>query len=178
MAEPDKPATDDVGREHERQESAREGLRDKVDQKVGESIERETDLTGPDERAEVKSVAHELKAKSVNEIRRSERELDSGRTLKRIYQFVNYAFFVIYGLIGLMIGLELLGARDRSGFMQFMRAVTTPLLAPFRQVMPDPSVGSSQFMLSFVLALIVYALIHLAIRGIFRILITRDSANL
>ncbi|MGK2860140.1 MAG: YggT family protein [Thermoanaerobaculia bacterium] len=178
MKNPDEAGTDDVAREHDRQTSAREDLRDKVDQKVGKSIERETDLTAPEERAQVKSMATELKAKSVNEIRRSERELDSGRRLKRIYQFVSYAFFLIYGLIGLMIALELVGARDSSGFMQFMRAVTTPLLAPFRSVVADPSVGSSQLMLSFVLALIVYALIHLAIKGIFRIMIRRDGSDL
>lgn len=177
MSGPDETRNDEVAREQDRQATAGEDLRDKVDQKVGASIERETGVTGPGEHAEVKSVAQELKAKSVDEIRRSGRELDSGRRLKRIYQFVDYAFFLVYGLIGLMIALELVGARDRSGFMQFMRAVTTPLLAPFRSVMPDPSVGSSQFMLSFVLALIVYALIHLAIRGIFRILIHRDTTS-
>ncbi|MFA6958434.1 MAG: YggT family protein [Thermoanaerobaculia bacterium] len=178
MSGPVEAPPDDVVREHDRQGSARDDLRGKVDEKVGKSIERETDVTAPDEQAQVKSVAHEMKAKSVNELRRSERELDSGRVLKRVYQFVNYAFYVAYGLIGLMIGLELVGARDSSGFMQFMRAVTTPLLAPFRRVMPDPSVGSSKLMLSFVLALIVYALVHLAVRGVFRILIRRDSANL
>jgi uncharacterized protein YggT (Ycf19 family) len=178
MSVPVKATIDDVEREHDRQGSSRDDVRERVDQKVGESIARESDLAGPDERAQVKAVATELKARSVSEIQRSERELGSGRRLKRIYQFVSYAFYVAYGLIGLMIGLELLGARDSSGFMQFMRAVTTPLLAPFRQVMPDPSVGSSQFMLSFVLALIVYALIHLAVKGIFRILIRRDASNL
>lgn len=178
MSGPLEAVPDEVGREHDRQSSARDDIRGKVDQKVGDAIERETDHTEPEEREEVKSVARDLKAKSVNEIRRSERELDSGRRLKRIYQFVNAAFYFVYGLVGLMIGLELLGARDRSGFMQFMRAVTTPILAPFRHVMPDPSVGSSQLMLSYVLALIVYVLIHLAFRGVFRILVHRDSADL
>jgi len=104
--------------------------------------------------------------------------VDRVGALKRVCQFVNYAFYVAYGLIGLMIGLELLGARDSSGFMQFMRAITTPLLAPFRSVMPNPSVGSSKLMLSFIVALVVYALVHLAVRGVFRIMIRRDSADL
>lgn len=178
MSDPIRNEPDDVAREHDRQGSTRDDIREKVDQKVGESIERETEHTAPNEQAQLKAVAQELKAKSVDEIRRSERELDSGRRVKRIYQFVNYAFYFAYGLIGLMIGLELLGARDKSGFMQFMHAITTPLLAPFRQVMPDPSVGSSKLMLSYVLALVVYSLIHLAVRGIFRIMIRRDAANL
>jgi len=171
-----KAVIDDVDRDHDRQSSARNDIRRKVDHKVGEAIDKETDLTGPGEQAEVESVAHELKARSVTELRQSGFDLDRGRRLKRIYQFTRYAFYVVYGVVGLMIGLELLGARDSSGFMQFMRLVTTPLLTPFRNVMPDPSVGSSQLMLSYILALVVYALVHLAVKGIFRILIHRDGA--
>ena len=170
--------TDGVVREEDRQASVRDEIRGKVDRKVGEAISRETDHTAPEEHAEVESVAREMKAKAVHEVRRSERELGTGRRLKRVYQFVAYVFYVVYGLIGLMIGLQLLGARDGSDFMKFMQLVTLPILAPFRNVMPDPSVGSSQLMLSYVLALVVYSLVHLALKGIFRILIHRDSSKL
>jgi hypothetical protein len=177
MASPGNAAVDEVDRDQERQSSVRDDIRSKVDQKVGQAIEHETDRTGPGEQAEAASVAHDLKAKSVKELRRSEGDVDRGRSLKRIYQFISYAFYVVYGMIGLMFGLELLAARDSSGFMRFMRLVTTPLLAPFHSVLPDPSVGSSQLMLSYVLALVVYALVHLAIKGIFRVLIHRDGAE-
>lgn len=173
----DEPANE-VVRDEDRQASARDDIRGNVDRKVGEAIERETDHTAPEERAQVESVAREMKSRSVKELRQSEREMGSGRRLKRIYQFIAYAFYVIYGLIGLMFGLELLGARDWSGFMKFMHLVTTPILAPFRNVMPDPSVGSFQLMLSYVLALVVYSLAHLAIKGVFRILIHRDGTEL
>lgn len=178
MTRPFEPTVDDIDREHDRQASARDQLRGSVDRKVGQAIEQQTNLDAPEERAQVESVARELKARSVEEIRQSERELGTGRRLKRIYQYVAYAFYVAYGLIGLMIGLQLIGARDSSGFMKFMAALTMPLLAPFRGVMPDPSLGSSQLMLSYVIALAVYALLHLALKGVFRILIHREGAEL
>ncbi len=177
MGSPTETVPDEVARDHDRQLSVRDDVHEKVDQKVGAAINRETNRTRPEEQAQVESVAQELKAKSVSELRRSDRELESGRSLKRIYQFVNYAFYVVYGLIGLMIGLELVGARNASGFMKFMQALTTPILAPFRHVMPDPALGSSRVMFSYALALVVYGLIHLALKGVFRILVHRDSAS-
>ncbi len=81
----------------------------------------------------------------------------------------------MYGLVGLMIGLELLGARQGTGFMRFMTLLTTPLLGPFKGVMPDPAVGSFQLMLSYLLALVVYMLLHKAIKGLFRLLIHRRA---
>jgi uncharacterized protein YggT (Ycf19 family) len=178
MSNPSEAATDDVGRDQDRQSSVRDDIRGEVDRKVGEAIARETDHTEPEERAEVESVARELKARSVDGLRRSERELGTGRRLKRIYQFVAWVFYVVYGLIGLMFGLALLGARAGSGFMKFMQLVTTPILAPFRNVMPDPAMGSFQLMLSYVLALVVYSLVHLALKGVFRILVHRDGTDL
>jgi uncharacterized protein YggT (Ycf19 family) len=171
-------APDEVVRDGERQSSVRDDIRGRVDRKVGEEIARETDHTVPEEQAEVESVARDMKAKSVDGLRRSERQLGTGRRLKRIYQFIAYAFYVVYGLIGLMLGLVLIGARAGSQFMQVMTLVTTPILAPFRNVLSDPAVGGGRLMMSYALALVVYGLVHLAIKGIFRVLVHRDGTEL
>jgi uncharacterized protein YggT (Ycf19 family) len=126
----------------------------------------------------VRGVASELKSKALSEVAESEREVGRSRLLARVYQFVDYLFFLVYGLVGLMIGLELLGAREWTGFMRFMTLITTPLLAPFRSVMPDPAIGSFQLMLSYVLALVVYFLLHRAVKGLFRLLVHRGQADL
>ena len=91
-------------------------------------------------------------------------------------QFVDYGFYLIYGLIGLEIILEFLAARQSSGFKQFLDAVTTPFLAPFKGLMADPSVGSMQLMLSYVVALVVYALLHMAVNGLLRLFAEKKSA--
>jgi uncharacterized protein YggT (Ycf19 family) len=159
-------------------DTARDSAREKIDQEVARELERESSLSGSKEREEVRSVAHELKSKSISEVRESEHDAGRARKYRRFYQFIDYAFYLIYGIIGLMIGLELLGARDWTAFMRVMRTVTTPLLGPFRGVMPDPAVGSSQLMLSYILALVVYVLLHKAIKGLFRLLVDRDGADL
>ena len=68
--------------------------------------------------------------------------------MTRLSQVGDYVFFVIYGLIGLEIVLQLFGARQASGFKRALDSVTLPLLGPFRGLMPDPALGSMRLMLS------------------------------
>jgi uncharacterized protein YggT (Ycf19 family) len=96
--------------------------------------------------------------------------------MARVSQVGDYVFFVIYGLIGLEVVLELFGARQASAFKRFLDTVTWPLLGPFRGLMPDPAVGSMQLMLSYVVALVVYALLHMALNGLLRLFAQRKSS--
>lgn len=155
-----------------------ESVRRKVDDEVRGELEAESEQEDRVERERVREVATGMKAKALREVEDSEREVRRGRKLARTYQFVDYLFYLVYGLIGLMIGLELLGAREWTGFMRFMTLVTTPLLAPFKSVMPDPAIGSFQLMLSYVLALVVYILLHRAVKGFFRLLVRRGDVDL
>jgi hypothetical protein len=43
-----------------------------------------------------------------------------------------------------------------------VHAIAFPFLAPFVSLVPDPSSGSFQFRISFIVALVVYALLHVA----------------
>jgi hypothetical protein len=147
-------------------------MRDRVHRELRQRAATHT--TADDE--QVGALARELKHNAVHEVGVAESELARGRTVARVSQVIDYVFYVLYGLIGLQIALELLGAREGSGFKQFMNSVTAPLLAPFRGLVADPAVGSFQFMLSYVIALGVYALLHLAINGALRIVATRKTA--
>jgi len=150
-------------------------VKQKLRHEVQQSIEKKIAARSEQESGAVDAVASHLKQKAVSEVGESERELERARGGARINQFVDYAFYVAYGLIGLKIALELFAARDSNGFMRFLNLVTTPLLAPFRGLMADPSVGGSQLMLSFVVALVVYGLLHLAVRGLLRVLVLRET---
>ena len=152
-----------------------EEVKQKLRHEVQGSIEKKVETRSEQESREVESVARDFKHRALSEVGETERELRRARGISRLTQFVDYAFYVVYGLIGLDIGLELFGARDSSGFMRFLHLVTAPLLAPFKGLMPDPAVGSFQLMLSFVVALIVYGLAHLAVRGLLRVLVFRES---
>jgi uncharacterized protein YggT (Ycf19 family) len=104
---------------------------------------------------------------------RLKRELGRGRTAARISQVVDYLFYIIYGLIGLQFVLRLMGARPGNGFVQFVAGVSWPLLEPFERIVGTPSVGVFQIQLSYLLALLVYILLHIAINGVFRIIAYR-----
>ena len=150
-------------------------VKQKLRHDVQKTIEQRAEVQTARESGSVDAVASNLQQKAVTEVRETELEMERARRGARVNQFVDYVFYVAYGLIGLKIALELFGARDGNAFMSFLNALTAPLLAPFRGLMPDPAVGGSQLMLSFIVALIVYGLLHLAIRGLLRVLVYRET---
>jgi uncharacterized protein YggT (Ycf19 family) len=154
-----------------------EQVKDTVEARVRDDIRATVDATDPpQEHGQVRAVAGHLREKALSEVVRSEAEIDRARSAARVSQVVDYLFFLIYGLIGLEIGLDLLGARHNSGFKRFLDAVTTPLLGPFRGLMPDPAVGSFQLMISYIVAFVVYVLLHKAVTGLLKLLAERRSA--
>ena len=159
--------------DEERRMSSRQEVKASIDDDVNARIRRESTRVALRESAELASVAHELKQKSVREAAETERELGRGRTAARISQLVDYLFYIIYGLIGLQFVLRLMGARPGNGFVQFVAGVSWPLLAPFERIVGTPSVGAFQIQLSYLLALLVYILLHIAINGVFRIIAYR-----
>jgi len=162
--------------DEERRLASHQEVKAQVDDDVNARIKRESARVEPAEAAEVVEVAHELKQKSVREAVSTERELERGRTAARISQVVDYVFYIIYGLIALQFLLGLMGARQGNGFVQFINAVTRPFLAPFERIVGTPAAGAYQFRLSYLFALIVYILLHLAINGAFRLVAHRKVA--
>lgn len=148
----------------------------KLEADVHRRITQEAATSTPVERDEVKSVAAGLKHKAAAEVAQSEGQLDRARSATRFSQIVDYVFYLIYGLIGLEIVLELMGARQSSGFKRFLDGATSPLLGPFRGLMPDPTLGSMQLMLSYVVGLVVYLLLHLAVNGLLRLFAQRKES--
>ncbi len=99
-----------------------------------------------------------------------------GQIAARITQIVDYVFFVIYAIIAVEILLELAGARDRNAFKQFMDGISSPFLSPFDGLFRDPAFGEYHVMYSYIAALIIWALVHVAIRRLIRVLAPRASA--
>ncbi len=92
-------------------------------------------------------------------------------------QVVDYIFYVAYGLLAIRLVLALLAARSGAGFVQFIRAVTDPLYAPFRGIVASPTAeGGYTLALPIVVALVVYALLHAGVNGLLRLLAHRKTA--
>jgi uncharacterized protein YggT (Ycf19 family) len=162
-------------KDEDRKSDQHEAVKGQLRNQVHEEIRRRSDIDN-DEKAEIESVAQDLKHKAIREVSATETELSRAKQVARTSQVIDYVFGLIYGLLGLLIVLELIGARQSSGFKQFIDTVTSPLVAPFKGLMPDPSVGNFQLMLSYIIGLIVYGLIHLALRGLLRLLAERKTA--
>jgi hypothetical protein len=151
-----------------------ESVKGEVRRQVHTEIAGQVNTTHED-RAREAAAAESLKRQAVDEVTGTERELTRGRTVARGSQIIDYAFYLVYGIIGLAIALEAIGARQSAGFKQFVDALAWPFVAPFRGIMNDPAVGSSQFMLSFVVALAAYLMLHLAINGLLRLFAERKT---
>ena len=129
------------------------------------------------EAAQVDQVADEFRAKAVNEVVATEREVERARGAARVSQVVDYIFFVVYALLGLRFLLALLAARSGAGFVRFIVAVTNPFYAPFKGIVASPSTDSGHtLMLPLLIAIVVYILLHLAINGLLRMIAHRKTA--
>jgi uncharacterized protein YggT (Ycf19 family) len=86
------------------------------------------------------------------------------RTAGAISGVVSFVFGVIYAIIGLRIVLEALGAREGNRFKEFVDQLSAPLLGVFQGLLPSITIGRYELSLSFVFALVIYALVHYGIR--------------
>ena len=152
-----------------------ESVKDEVRRKVHSEIAGQVNTTHED-RAREAAAADALKERAVAEVTGTEREIALGRKVARGSQVLDYVFYLIYGIVGVATVLEAIAARESAGFKQFIDALAWPLVAPFRGIMNDPAVGSARFMLSYVVALGAYLLLHLAINGLLRIFAQRKTA--
>jgi uncharacterized protein YggT (Ycf19 family) len=152
-----------------------ESVMGEVRRRVNADIARKTEERSPADQTNAEVLAESLKRKAVGEVAATEAELDRGQAAARASQIVDYLFYIVYGIIGLEIVLDAIGARQSAGFKQFIDAVATPFLAPFRGLMPTPGVGSFRFMLSYIVALVVYLLLHMAVNGLFRLFVRRKT---
>jgi uncharacterized protein YggT (Ycf19 family) len=165
MKEIEKLETDEA-----RRIAQHEAVKGEVREKVHSAIRSSADAVEPLKAGRTDELARLLKTKAVSEVATTEAELDRARLIARISQVIDYLFYLVYGIVALEIGLSLLGARQSAGFKQFIDAIATPILAPFKGLMPNPGVGPFRLMLSYVIALIVFVLLHLAVNGLLRLL--------
>jgi uncharacterized protein YggT (Ycf19 family) len=156
--------------------SQHEAVKDQIRGDVHQEIAARAEPLDPVEQRQADVLADDLKQKAIHEVAETEAEIDRARGIARVSQIVDYVFYIAYGLIGLEIFLELLGANDRNDFKQFVDTISAPLLAPFAGLMPTPTAGPFRLVLSYVAALAVYLLIHLAVNGLLRLFVHRKVA--
>lgn len=163
---------DKLEREEAQRAANYEAIKSNVKQEVAADIRAHADRTAQAERVE--EMAHDMRVKAVDEVRETEGEVERGRAVARISQFVDYLFLLIYGLLMIRLLLELFAARESAGFFLFIKTVTGPFYAPFKGLVPSPSTPEGfTLALPIIVAIVVYMLLHLAINGFLRILAHR-----
>src|SRR3989442_6328931 len=152
-------------------------VKDQVEGEVQAEIAERAAVSPPPESERIDHVAGEVRAKAVDEVVQTEREVERGRGAARVSQVVDYIFYVIYALLGMRFLLALLAARSGAGFVRFIVAVTDPFYRPFRGIVASPSTDTGHtLMLPFVIAIVVYILLHLGINGLLRLIAHRKTA--
>jgi len=168
---------DKLAMEEARRAEQHGAVKSQVEGEVQAEIADRAAQAPPAEGQKIDQVAGEFRAKAVNEVVQTEREVDRARGVARISQVIDYLFFVLYALLAMRFLLALLAARSSAGFVQFIVTVTNPFYQPFRGIVSSPSTGDGHtLMLPLVIAIIVYILLHLGINGLLRMFAHRKTA--
>ena len=152
-------------------EQLKSGVKADVNAEVAERAAIQNDQSGS-----LSTLADDFRGKAINEIVETDREVERARGLARVSQFVDYGFYVIYALLGLRLLLALFAARQNNDFVQFLKAISDPFYAPFKGIVASPSAeGGFTLALPIVVALVVWALLHLGVNGLLRIFAHRKT---
>jgi uncharacterized protein YggT (Ycf19 family) len=170
MLEDEKLAIDESERTARHQE-----IKGEVRREMQGQISQQAQETEEQHRVEAAALGEQMREKALVELKGTETEIERGRAAARVSQVVDYVFYLIYSLIGLEIILELLGARETNAFKSFIDTLTAPLLLPFNTLMPDLTRGRFQLKVSYLVALFVYVLLHMAVTGLLRLLAHRKT---
>ena len=159
-----------------RRELQHEAVKSEVEANVNAEIADHAVRTTRTEAAQMENIAGEFRGKAINEVVKTEREVEVARTTARISQVIDYIFFLIYGLLAIRLILALIGARRGAGFVQFIYSLTDPLYAPFKGIVASPTTpGGNVLAWPIVIAIIVYVFLHLCINGLLRLIARRKT---
>lgn len=153
-----------------------EAAKAQIETDVNQEIVARAESSSAGEQTKVNELANNFRGKAVNEMVDTEREVERSRTMARISQFIDYVFYLIYSLFIIRLVLNLLAANSKSGFVQFINAVTNPMYAPFRGITNSPATAEGNTLaLPIIIAIIAYLLLHLAINGLLRLIAYRKT---
>ncbi len=165
-----------VAEDEARRVAQHASVKSQIEGNVNAEIKGQARTASPEQAERVGQVAANLRGRALDETVASEHAVARSRGAARTSQFVDYAFYVIYALLGIRLVLALIAARSTSGFVQFINGVTYPLYMPFRGIVPSPTTeGGFTLALPIVIAIGVYMLLHVGINGLLRLAAQRKT---
>lgn len=169
----DSSVTDDEARRIAQHAS----VKGQIEGNVNAELKGRARTATPEQAARVGEVADDLRGRALDETVASERDVSRSRGAARVSQFVDYAFYLLYALLGIRLVLALIAARPSSGFVQLINGVTYPFYIPFRGIVPSVSVeGGFTLAVPVAIAIVVYVLLHLGVNATLRLATRRKTA--
>ena len=159
-----------------RRATQHEVIKSHVERDINADIQRRAGTGGPEESARLTHVADGLRGGAISEVTRKDREVSVARGLARSSGVIDYVFALIYGLLAIRLVLAMVAARSGNGFVRLIENITNPFFGIFRGIVPSPTVdGGFTLALPIVIAIAVYALLHMAINGFLRTIAHRKT---
>jgi hypothetical protein len=159
-----------------RRKAHHDTVKARVDRDINVQLAAHADQTSASDDEKMEKVAGDFRGKAIEEVAGQDRDVRRARVLARVSQVVDYVFFCAYGLLAIRLALTLIGASGQNGFVRGIRAVTYPLYAMFVGIVPSPSAGGFTLALPIVIALIVYALFHVGVTRLLRLIAHRQTS--
>ena len=151
-------------------------MKSHVERDVNDEIAERAERATADELQRLEQVAGKFRGKAIDQVVRTDRAVRRERGLARLSQYIDYLFYVLYGLLVIRLSLGVIGANSHTGFVQLIRNVTEPFYGMFRGIVSSPvAEDGSTFALPVVIALISYMFLHLAVKGVLRLVVHRRT---
>lgn len=167
---------DDVATADAREAARLEAMKSDVGRDVRAEIGGQASVSSSTDRERVSEVASDMRRSAIDETVHAERRVEHARTAARGSQFLDYAFYLLYTILGVRLVLALIAANSNNGFVQFISTITNPFYAPFRGIVESPTTeGGNTLVFPIVIAMVVYAIVHVAINGLLRMVASRKT---
>lgn len=168
---------DDVATADAREAARLAAMKDQVGREVRSEIGGQASASSATDHTRVSEVAADMRRSAIDETVHTDRKIEHARTAARGSQFLDYAFYVLYTLLGVRLVLALIAANSSNGFVQLISTITNPFYAPFRGIVDSPSTeGGNTLVFPIIIAMVVYAIVHVAINGLLRMVGSRKTA--
>lgn len=166
----------DVANADAREAARLEAMKRDVGNDVRAEIGGQASVASSNDRARVTEVASDMRRAAIDETEHSQSRVQNARTAARGSQFLDYAFYLLYTILGVRLVLALIAANPANGFVQFISAITNPFYAPFRGIVQSPATEAGNTLVwPIVIAIVVYAIVHVAINGLLRLVASRKT---
>jgi len=107
-----------------------------------------------------------------HDVARTLKKRERGRHWRdRAFHLIDFAFTLLYVLLGLRLLMGLVAANHEAGFARFVALITQPFYGPFVDILPSPATGWGTLELPVVFCIGVYLLLHLAVRRLLDVLL-------